>query len=162
MSPATPIAENWTMSNDDIEKLRALLDSGHPLPPMTTETGSAKRSLPPRRAPAKTATSASRAGGSGRFLPLNYFADELACQVGTSAQAVYLQLFREAKIGSNLASMSQQQIAHAIGRSVRTVGRAIKELVETGAIEIVKRAGQVSGMAIYRVCAPKERQKHPR
>ena len=61
-----------------------------------------------------------------------------ARSVSTTAQAVWLQLFREART-SGAASMSQGQIATRIGASRRTVIRGIQELIDAGLIELIEK-----------------------
>ena len=91
----------------------------------------------------------------GRFKTMNEFVDFSARLVDTTAQAVWLVLFRETK-PNGLASVSQGQIADCIGLTRRTVLRAVQHLEAKLLVTVVRRGKKNGGPSVYRVhCTPK-------
>lgn len=85
-----------------------------------------------------------------RFATANGFADAGARLVDTTAQAVWWILWRDTK-PDGLARTSFGRIAECVGRSRRTVIRAIGQLAEAGFLTIVRRGSLHQGASTYRV-----------
>jgi DNA-binding IclR family transcriptional regulator len=81
---------------------------------------------------------------------MNEFVDYSARLVDTTAQAVWLVLFREVK-PNGLAKVSFGQIAELTGVCRRTAIRAIKHLQEAKLVTIEKRGRLNEGPSTYRV-----------
>ena len=86
----------------------------------------------------------------GRFKTMNEFVDFSARLVDTTAQAVWMVLFREVK-PSGVASVSFGQIAERTGVCRRTVIRAIKKLEEAKLVTVMKRGRLNEGPSKYQV-----------
>lgn len=86
----------------------------------------------------------------GRFGVLNRFVDMGARLVDTTAQAVWLVIYREVK-PDGLATVSHQRIADCVGVSRKTVARAIDRLKTVGLLIVVRHGGWQKGPNTYRV-----------
>lgn len=89
---------------------------------------------------------------AGRFQTMNEFVDYSARLVDTTAQAVWLVLFRETK-PNGIACVSHSQIAERIGSCRRTVVRATQHLEDAKLVTVVHRGGLTGGTSAYRVHA---------
>ncbi len=83
---------------------------------------------------------------------MNEFVDYSARSVDTTAQAVWMVLFRETK-PNGLAKISFNQIAHLIGLKRRAAMRAIQTLEEATLLSVVKRGRLNEGPSTYRIYA---------
>ncbi len=84
-----------------------------------------------------------------RFAVANAFADYGARLVDTTAQAVWWVVWRETK-PDGLARVSFGRLAECIGRSRRTVVRAVAELAKAGLLTVVRRGSLWEGPSTYR------------
>lgn len=87
---------------------------------------------------------------AGRWSMLNHFADVTARTLLPTAVAVWFQLFRNAK-RDGLVRISEVELGRRIGRSVRTVYTALRELESAGLILVVHRGSVRSGATVYRI-----------
>src|SRR5690606_21475140 len=94
---------------------------------------------PPRQL-ATNGKAPKRKEASGRFQTLNTFVDESARLVSTTAQTVWMVLWRDTHT-DGIANVSHSRIADRLGISRRTVIRAINELEKQGLVTVVKRGG---------------------
>lgn len=124
------------MSDDIYKDALAALDSGDELPPYRAAKPTNLASN--ERTPHASKQATSRSAQTGRFQVINSFFDDSARLVSTTAQSAWTVLWRDVK-KNGLASMSQSQIAEKMGKSPRTVQRALKELEQAGLITVVKR-----------------------
>lgn len=85
-----------------------------------------------------------------RFKTMNEFVDQSARLVDTTAQAVWLVLFREVR-ANGIGKVSFGQIAECIGVSRRTVIRAVQHLEEAKLVTVVQRGRMSGGPSTYRV-----------
>lgn len=131
----------------EAQSLREQLRNGGMLPASapveTTESFDGKRAKSNQRAIRKPDSVA-------RFKTMNEFVDYSARLVDTTAQAVWLVLFRETK-PNGVARISHGQIAERIGSSRRTVVRAVQHLEDAKLVSVVQRGGLTGGSSSYRV-----------
>jgi len=121
------------------------------LPPMEPEPLAAEPPLSPESASPEKAKGKNRRRKTGaRFATLNTFVDVGMANLKPTEQAVWFVLWRDTK-PNGLAASSQLHIARRIGRSDRTVRRAIDRLVTLGFLQVVRRGGIRQGPAYYRV-----------
>ena len=125
----------------EVAKYREMLRDGGTLPSLKVS----KLASEPRPKPQKE-----NRGAAGRFQTLNDFVDISARLVDTTAQAVWLVLFRETK-PKGVACVSHSQIAMQIGTSRRTVVRAVQKLEKAKLVVVVRRGGLSGGTSVYRV-----------
>jgi DNA-binding transcriptional ArsR family regulator len=88
--------------------------------------------------------------GRGRFGVLNQFVDQTIRRIDVAAVLVWIVLFRDTK-PDGLARASQKNIAERIGRSVRTVYEAVRQLERAGLVTVVRRGRLNGGVSVYRV-----------
>ena len=91
----------------------------------------------------------SRKNSAGRFEMLNCFVDESIRKIGTSAVKVWFILYRDTKPNGQ-ARTGQGDIAQRAGVSVRTVRRAIQQLVSCGLVSIIRQGRIGIGPTVYR------------
>jgi hypothetical protein len=109
--------------------------------------------LAPPRQPAANGKAPKRKEATGRFQVLNTFVDESARLVSTTAQAVWMVLYRETK-PNGLAQVSHNQIAEMIGLKRRATINATQELIAKGLIKVIHRGSATTHEAtIYRIQA---------
>ena len=89
-------------------------------------------------------------GTAGRFAVLNQFVDQSLRRIGTAAALVWMVLYRDTR-PDGVARASQQNIAERIGRSVRTVYAALRQLETAGLVIVVRHGRLNSGVSVYRV-----------
>lgn len=126
---------------EEVAKYLALLKSGGTIPSEKVSQSVGEGSAKPRNKHPKTA---------GRWQTLNDFWDYSARHVDTTAQAVWMILFRETK-PNGIACVSHSQIATMIGSSRRTVVRATQHLEKAKLVTVVHRGGLIGGTSSYRV-----------
>lgn len=125
----------------EVAKYRAMMRNGGTLPAMEVPTPVSETSKRPRKKNPQSA---------GRFQTMNEFVDFSARLVDTTAQAVWLVLFREVK-PSGVACVSFGQIAERTGVSRRTAIRAVKHLEDAKLVTVAKRGRLNEGPSTYRV-----------
>jgi DNA-binding transcriptional ArsR family regulator len=86
-----------------------------------------------------------------RFAALNTFVDATAGGLTRSEILVWLVLYRDCRNGT--ARTGQADIARRSNLSRRTVGKAIRRLVDRGLVRTVYRGGLGRGTSRYRVFA---------
>lgn len=127
-------------------RLREQLRNGGMLP-----KSAAPEPVPPRGEKSKSGKpSVHKPESVGRFKTMNEFVDYSARLVDTTAQAVWMVLFRETK-PNGLACISHSQIAERIGSCRRTVVRATQHLEDAKLITVVHRGGMTGGSSSYRI-----------
>lgn len=89
---------------------------------------------------------------AGRWQTLNYFADVTARTLKSTEVAVWLQLFRNTK-PDGLVRISQEDLAHRVGKSDRTVWSTLRGLETAGVLTVVHRGSKEAGPSMYRVRA---------
>lgn len=88
---------------------------------------------------------------SGRFQMLNQFVDESARLVSTTAQTVWMVLYRNTR-SDGLACVSHNQVAEWLGISRRTAIRSVAELVDAKLAQLITRGkSEGSTPSTYRV-----------
>ena len=127
----------------EVAKYRDMMRNGRSLPSMAIVAPPAMPQHKPRKKTSQT---------TERFKTLNEFVDYSARLVDTTAQAVWMVLFRETK-PNGLASVSQGQIAERVGLSRRSAIRAVQTLENAKLITVVKRGKKNGGPSFYRVHA---------
>jgi hypothetical protein len=125
----------------EAQRLREQLRSGGMLPGASVSVEELPKAKPVKGKSVATA---------GRFKTMNEFVDFSARLVDTTAQAVWLVLFRETK-PNGVACVSHSQIAERIGSSRRTVVRATQHLEDAKLVTVVHRGGLTGGTSAYRV-----------
>lgn len=93
---------------------------------------------------------------SNRFAMLNYFIDETASEVSRMEACVWFCVYRWARNGKKTpclweASVSQRQIAKAIGSPQQSVSRCIQSLVKKGLLVRTKNGSQTWKSSRYLV-----------
>lgn len=126
-------------------RLREQLRGGGMLPPSAPADPE-----PKAKSSTKKPSGGKSAATSGRFQTMNEFVDYSARLVDTTAQAVWMVLFRETK-PNGLACISHSQIAKRIGSCRRTVVRASQHLEDAKLITVVHRGGLTGVTSSYRV-----------
>ena len=96
-------------------------------------------------------SSPKRHRSTGRFAVLNAFTDCGMRHTGPTAAQVWFVIFRNVKVHEDTARISVQQIVNCVGRSPRTVMRAVQKLELTGFLEVVRRGRKGRGASVYRV-----------
>jgi hypothetical protein len=84
-----------------------------------------------------------------RWHTLNTFVDAVARYLDVAEQAVWFAVFRLTQ--DDTADVSLQAIAGRVGKSTRTVQRAIDTLVDAGLLERLKRGTRQGGPSRYRL-----------
>lgn len=100
--------------------------------------------------PAPAGSTSARRRSPSRYEVLNDFVDVSMRLVSTTAQASWLVLYRDVK-RDGVACMAHSQIAERIGKTRRTVVRALKELENARLVTVVRRGGLNQGSSAYRV-----------
>ena len=149
------LSELWRRTpaaNDD--DWRRVLNSDSPIiPPGQT--------LPAMDSPEPSTGRTKRAGGNtrprpgrstGRWQTLNYFCDVTMRTLSPLAAALWFQLFRNTK-PDGVAQVSQVELARRIGRSVRALRAALRQLQSAGLVTVIHRGSMNAGSSIYRVRA---------
>ncbi|MBI5765381.1 MAG: hypothetical protein HZA51_17875 [Planctomycetes bacterium] len=96
------------------------------------------------------ATRKPKPGAGSRFDVLNTFVDRSMRMIDPTAAAVWFVLFRDTK-PDGLARASHNSIAERIGRGVRTVYSAVRQLEAAGLLIVVRRGRLNAGVSVYRV-----------
>ena len=128
------------------------LSGSKTLPPLPPPGGAASAGASPA---ARTAdpSGQSRRGSSSkaadRWAELNDFVDVSLRNLGSTAAAVWLVLFRDARGG--VARVSQKWIAERLGKDERTVRTALDELIAAGLVEKKRQGGVGAGSNVYLV-----------
>lgn len=130
-----------THANGDVDHWRQQIRSLGTLPPMEEPSPA-----PPVRTKAKGKSPAT----TERFKIMNEFSDLSARQVDAMAQLVWFHLWRETKSNGH-ACISFGQLAEKIGKSRRTVIRAVKHLEDAKLVTVVKRGRMNEGPSTYQV-----------
>lgn len=112
------------------------------------------KSVPPRRPAPDCGERAAKPKhiAGGRFAVLNHFVDVTLRSIDPAATVVWLVLFRDTK-PDGLARASQADLARRLGRSVRTVYSALRQLEARGLLVVVRRGRLNTGASVYRVRA---------
>lgn len=122
----------------DVARMREALRNGGVLP----ASDPPPESKPTRRRQSPATT--------GRFKTLNDFVDHSAKLVDTTAQSVWMVLFREVR-PTSVATVSFNQIADRLGVSRRTVIRAVQQLKDAKLVTVARRGNPELGSSVYRV-----------
>lgn len=125
----------------EVAKYREQMKGGKTLPSMEKAVAPVQRPIGKRKKNPKA---------TSRFHTMNDFCDYSARLVDTTAQAVWMILFRETK-PNGIACVSHSQIAERIGSSRRTVVRATQHLEDAKLVTVVHRGGLTGGTSSYRV-----------
>ncbi len=96
------------------------------------------------------ATRKPKPGAGSRFAVLNSFVDRSMRMIDPTAAAVWFVLYRDTK-PNGLAKASHNSIAERIGRGVRTVYSAVRQLEAAGLLIVVRRGRLNAGVSVYRV-----------
>lgn len=86
-----------------------------------------------------------------RFKTLNAFIDFTLADLSRAELAVWLILYRDTRDGT--ARTGYDDLARRAGMNRRSVGRALRRLVERGLVQVVYRGGFRRGLSRYRVRA---------
>lgn len=86
-----------------------------------------------------------------RFHTLNAFVDDIARYLDDSERATWHVLFRHADAATSTAEVSITTVAEKVGRSTRSVMRAIDQLTACGLIERLHRGRKQTGPSRYRI-----------
>ena len=112
------------------------------LPPMHAP------SLPNEERQSKTKEKTDQRKTADRFAVLNNFVDITLARLAPSESIVWLVLYRDTK-PDGTAQTGQADIARRTGLSVRTVGRAITQLVAKGLLQVTYRGRTGRGASKY-------------
>jgi hypothetical protein len=88
-------------------------------------------------------------GDRGRWVTLNTFVDRVARHLDDAEQGAWYVLFRWTL--ADTAEIRLKDIAARIGKSTRTVSRAVDRLIEVGLLERLKRGTRQGGPSRYRL-----------
>ena len=86
----------------------------------------------------------------GRFAVLNGFVDGVMGTLPRAAAMTWLSLFRDTK-PDGLARTAVSDLAKRVQCDRRNVLRALRQLVDRGLLEVVRRGGLGRGVSAYRV-----------
>ncbi len=106
-----------------------------------------KVAAPPAAPP--SAPPQKRKGDRTRWRTLNTFVDRVARHLDDAEQAVWFVVFRFTQ--DDAAEVRIQDIAGRVGKSARTVQRAVDRLIEVGLLERLKRGTRQGGPSRYRL-----------
>lgn len=103
----------------------------------------------------KVAAAASDGGSRGtvteRFATMNTFIDDVARYLEDTEKASWHVLYRHADAATSTAEVSIATVAEKVGRSERSVIRAIEHLTKCGLIERLHRGRRRTGPSRYRI-----------
>jgi len=118
------------------------------------------RARPIRRGDQKPPPGASRSGrrskaardqAGGRFHTLNEFVDTVSRYLEDTERATWLVLFRHADATTGTAEVGIDTVAEKVGRSTRSVIRAVERLIVFGLVERLHRGRRQMGPSRYRI-----------
>jgi len=122
---------------------------------LVDQDGANVREVRKKSADARTAASAgsgkatSRSKDRKRWVTFNLFVDRVARHLDDAEQGAWYVLFRWTQ--DDTAEIRLDDIAARIGKSTRTVSRAVDRLLEVGLLERLKRGTRQGGPSRYRL-----------
>lgn len=119
---------------------------GAQLEEATIAAGEAETGRPARRSP----TATSKAVGQ-RWVTMNQFIDDIARHLDDTERATWHVLYRHADAATSTVEVGIATMAEKVGRSTRSVMRAIDQLVSYGLLERLHRGRRQTGPSRYRL-----------
>lgn len=92
-------------------------------------------------------------GSQSKWHTYNDFIDGVAPSLDPVESLVWFHIFRRMDAATGLAQMALAALADRLGRSERTVIRAVDKLLRLGVLERVTRGSRQGGGSVYRVVA---------